>query len=119
MTLIFFFAQASVSCRIAFPPPSPARMERTSGSRRTLIVCMLAVLAVVLNGQEASAVRPIVTDDATVVYPGQMEVENFGGITMSRGREPGFEIRRCRAPPSQIARRSLRAASAFSTRTTK
>jgi hypothetical protein len=93
MTFILFLPQASVFCRIAFPAPSPARMERTSGSRRTLIVCMLAVLAVVLHGQEASAVRPFVTDDARVVYPGQMEVENFGGITMSRGREPGFEIR--------------------------
>jgi hypothetical protein len=34
-----------------------------------------------------------VTDDARIVYPGQLEVENFAGITMARGRTPGFEVR--------------------------
>jgi hypothetical protein len=46
-----------------------------------------------VQAHEASAVRPFVTDDARVVYPGQLEVENFAGITMGLGQTPGFEVR--------------------------
>lgn len=93
MTLFLFFPQASVFYRTVFLGQLVTRISDAAGRRTSLIVAILAVVGIVLHGQEASAVRPFVTDDARVVYPGQMEVENFGGITMSRGREPGFEIR--------------------------
>ena len=93
MTLVLFFTQSNACCRVAFLSPLVARARDPASCRTGLVVYILAVLAIVLYGQEASAVRPFVTDDARVVYPGQLEVENFGGIAMSRGREPGFEIR--------------------------
>ncbi len=54
---------------------------------------MLAGAGLVLYGQDASAVRPLMTDDARVVYPGPLEVENFGGMTMGQDQKPGFKIR--------------------------
>lgn len=93
MTRILFFAQAHAFCRVAFLVPSVDKTGDSASGRAGLIVSLFVVLAVVSQGQEASAVRPFVTDDARVVYPGQLEVENFGGVTMSRGRTPGFEVR--------------------------
>jgi hypothetical protein len=49
-------------------------------------------LALFTNG-EAWAVRPFVTDDARVVYKGQVEMENFAGISMSSGDKPTIEAR--------------------------
>jgi hypothetical protein len=50
-------------------------------------------LVLIATPREALAVRPFVTDDARIVYKGQLETESFGGITLSRGNKPGFEIR--------------------------
>lgn len=41
----------------------------------------------------ALAVRPFVTDDARIVYKGQVVAESYGGVTMANGDKPGFEIR--------------------------
>jgi hypothetical protein len=61
--------------------------------RLSNLVGSFFLLMALLHGNEASAVRPFVTDDARVVYPGQLEVENFGGMTMRQGSKPGFEVR--------------------------
>lgn len=54
---------------------------------------LLVVLDLALNTESASAVRPFVTDDARIVYQGQLEVESYAGITVSKGQKPGFNIR--------------------------
>ena len=41
----------------------------------------------------AWAVRPFVTDDARIVYKGQVETESFAGISMSSGDKPTIEAR--------------------------
>ncbi len=93
MTHARFFIQVTGVRRIVCPALVVARRRNPAGRRIRLIVSVLTVAGLVLYGQDASAVRPFVTDDARVVYPGQLEVENFGGMTMGRDRKPGFEIR--------------------------
>jgi hypothetical protein len=39
------------------------------------------------------AVRPFVTDDARIVYKGQLGTETYGGVTMVKGDKPAFEAR--------------------------
>lgn len=46
-----------------------------------------------LATSDAWAVRPFVTDDARIVYKGQVEMENFAGISMSRHETPTIEAR--------------------------
>lgn len=41
----------------------------------------------------ALAVRPFVTDDARIVYKGQLVTESYGGVTMVNGDKPAFEAR--------------------------
>ncbi|MBS0184233.1 MAG: hypothetical protein JSS39_17740 [Nitrospira sp.] len=41
----------------------------------------------------ALAVRPFVTDDARIVYKGQVGTETYGGVTMVSGDKPAFEVR--------------------------
>lgn len=48
---------------------------------------------VLMTNSGAWAVRPFVTDDARIVYKGQVEVENFAGISMSSGDKPTIEAR--------------------------
>jgi hypothetical protein len=91
MTLILLFARPSSP--FGFLVPLVTRTGTTAGRGLRLIAGCLAGLVALGQANEASAVRPFVTDDARVVYPGQLEVENFGGITMGRGRTPGFEVR--------------------------
>jgi hypothetical protein len=50
-----------------------------------LIAGHLPLIVTLMLGNEAFAVRPFVTDDARVVYPGQLEVENFAGVDLARG----------------------------------
>ncbi len=42
---------------------------------------------------EACAVRPFVTDDARVVYKGELEMESFAGVSMANGSNPVIEAR--------------------------
>ncbi|MBX3329249.1 MAG: hypothetical protein KF722_02520 [Nitrospira sp.] len=54
----------------------------------------LVVATVSLNWtSEASAVRPFVTDDARIVYKGQLEVESFAGVAFANGSSPVVEAR--------------------------
>ncbi|TKS59974.1 MAG: hypothetical protein EWM72_01832 [Nitrospira sp.] len=41
----------------------------------------------------ALAVRPFVTDDARIVYKGQLETESFAGVSMSKSNKPAVEAR--------------------------
>lgn len=42
---------------------------------------------------EALAVRPFVTDDARIVYKGQLGTETYGGMTVVKGGSPAYEMR--------------------------
>ena len=54
---------------------------------------LLASFAVYFCPEDALAVRPFVTDDARIVYKGQVVTETYGGITMVKGDKPAFEAR--------------------------
>jgi hypothetical protein len=53
----------------------------------------LASFAVYFCPEDALAVRPFVTDDARIVYKGQVTTETYGGITMVKGDKPAIEVR--------------------------
>ena len=62
----------------------------------TPINCALIVLAsfaIYFCPEDALAVRPFVTDDARIVYKGQVTTETYGGITMVKGDKPAIEVR--------------------------
>ena len=44
----------------------------------------LASFAVYFCPEDALAVRPFVTDDARIIYIGQVVTESYGGMTMAR-----------------------------------
>lgn len=46
-----------------------------------------------LRPDAALAVRPFVTDDARIVYKGQVVTETYGGVAMVNGDKPAFEAR--------------------------
>jgi len=54
---------------------------------------LLAAFAVSFCPEDALAVRPFVTDDARIVYKGQVTTETYGGITMVQGNKPAIEAR--------------------------
>jgi hypothetical protein len=54
---------------------------------------LLAFFVVYFYPEAALAVRPFVTDDARVVYKGQVVTETYGGLTMVNGDKPAFEAR--------------------------
>jgi len=53
----------------------------------------LIEMAHLLCSPRVFAVRPFVTDDARIVYKGQLETESFAGVTMSQSNKPAFEAR--------------------------
>ena len=60
------------------------------------VYCALIVLAsfaVYFCPEDALAVRPFVTDDARIVYKGQVTTETYGGMTMVQGNKPAIEVR--------------------------
>lgn len=63
------------------------------------VVLRIAGMAVVVVAAQsiwssnACAVRPFVTDDARVVYKGQLATESYGGVTMAQGEKPAVEAR--------------------------
>jgi len=65
--------------------------RQTIPARCALI--LLAFFVVYFYPQAAFAVRPFVTDDARVVYKGQVVPETYGGVTMVNGDKPAFEAR--------------------------
>ena len=68
-----------------------ARPNRTIPLRCALI--FLASCAVHFYPEDALAVRPFVTDDARIVYKGQLVTETYGGTTIAKGEKPAFEAR--------------------------
>ena len=65
--------------------------------RQTIPVpCALILVAsftVFFCPEAALAVRPFVTDDARIVYKGQLETETYSGMTMVKGDKPAIEAR--------------------------
>jgi len=53
----------------------------------------LASFAAYFCPEDALAVRPFVTDDARIVYKGQLVTETYGGMTIAKGEKPAFEAR--------------------------
>jgi len=68
-----------------------ARPNRTIPVRCALV--LLASFAVYFSPEDALAVRPFVTDDARIVYKGQLETETYAGMTMVKGDKPAIEAR--------------------------
>lgn len=68
-----------------------------AGSRQTIpahfAIILLASFAVCLYPETALSVRPFVTDDARVVYKGQVVAETYAGTTMVQGESPAYEAR--------------------------
>lgn len=56
------------------------------------LLYILTLIFVVAQPREALAVRPFVTDDARVIYPGQLEVENYAEVSMSN-QKPVYTAR--------------------------
>jgi hypothetical protein len=54
---------------------------------------LLAFFLVYFYPEAALAVRPFVTDDARVIYKGQVVAETYGGVTMVKGESPAYEAR--------------------------
>jgi hypothetical protein len=68
-----------------------ARPNRTIPVRFALI--FLASFSAYISPEDALAVRPFVTDDARIVYKGQLETETYAGMTMVKGDKPAIEAR--------------------------
>jgi hypothetical protein len=67
-----------------------------AGYKTISIRCALILLASFVAyfcPEAALAVRPFVTDDARVVYKGQVLTESYGGMTMVQGDKPATEAR--------------------------
>ena len=54
---------------------------------------LLAFVAAYCCPEDALAVRPFVTDDARIVYKGQLEAETYAGMTVDKGDKPTIEAR--------------------------
>ena len=48
------------------------------------VLVLFASFSVSLCSEDALAVRPFVTDDARIIYIGQVVTESYGGMTMAR-----------------------------------
>lgn len=63
----------------------------------TPVRCALFLLvffsSICFCSEYALAVRPFVTDDARIVYKGQLVTESYGGVTMAGGESPATEVR--------------------------
>ncbi len=64
---------------------------------RSIPVCyaliLLASFTTYFCPENALAVRPFVTDDARIVYKGQLATETYGGMTVVKGESPAYEAR--------------------------
>ncbi|MBX3305742.1 MAG: hypothetical protein KF751_06760 [Nitrospira sp.] len=72
-----------------------------SGRQRVLCNCskllLLGLLVRLFYPETAFAVRPFVTDDARIIYKGQVVAETYGGVTMANGEKSAFEVRTLQA----------------------
>jgi hypothetical protein len=88
MMPVFFSSQAKrVVCQILVVGIITFR-----GSRTLWVVPTLVLLTVVFDGQQALAVRPFVTDDARITYPGQLETESWIELGTTRGQKPEWGL---------------------------
>jgi hypothetical protein len=69
----------------------PARQNKTIHVCCALV--LLTSFAAYFCPKDAHAVRPFVTDDARIVYKGQLETESYAGMTMVKGNKPAIEAR--------------------------
>lgn len=63
-----------------------------SWSRRPLL-SLLVFLGTALSANPAEAVRSFVTDDARIVYKGQLEIKNFADVALTPGQKPSYQAR--------------------------
>ena len=82
---------ASLRARRIGRPAVQAPPNRTRPVRCALI--LLAFFAVYSCPKDAFAVRPFVTDDARIVYKGQLEIESYSGLTLTHRDKPTIEAR--------------------------
>ena len=68
-----------------------ARPSRTIPVHCAMV--LLVSLAAYFSPENACAVRPFVTDDARIVYKGQLGAETYGGTTVVKGESPAYEAR--------------------------
>jgi hypothetical protein len=68
-----------------------ARPNRTIPVRCALV--FFISFAAYCCPEDVLAVRPFVTDDARIVYTGQVVTETYGGMTMVQGNKPAIEAR--------------------------
>ncbi len=68
-----------------------ARPNRTIPVHCAMV--LLVSLAAYFSPENACAVRPFVTDDARIVYKGQLGAETYGGTTVVKGESPAYEAR--------------------------
>lgn len=69
-------------------------MARSKGNiPLTSALLLLASSLAYLYPEAALAVRPFVTDDARIVYKGQLETESYSGLTMNQRDKPTLEAR--------------------------
>ena len=69
---------------------------QTRPNRTIPVYCALIFLAscaAYFCPEDALAVRPFVTDDARIVYKGQLATETYAGMTMVKGQKPAIEAR--------------------------
>lgn len=69
----------------------PAPPQKCASLRRVLL--FLVCCAVSFSPAIAFAVRPFVTDDARIVYKGQLETESYAGLTLTHRDKPTVEAR--------------------------
>ena len=63
------------------------------GASLRWVLVFLLCCAAVFSPAIALAVRPFVTDDARIVYKGQLETETYTGLTLSHREKPVVEAR--------------------------
>jgi len=62
-------------------------------SRVCFIQFLFVLFGIAVFHEPAFAVRPFVTDDARIVYKGQLETESYAGVTMTNGDKPSIQAR--------------------------
>lgn len=61
--------------------------------RRIGVLAIAVAVGQFVRVPEVCAVRPFVTDDARIVYKGELETESFAGVSMANGSNPVIEAR--------------------------
>lgn len=89
MMLGFFSCYAKPIVRLA---PFMTRRRVSRNSRTFLAVPLFVLCTVGVDREQAWAVRPFVTDDARITYPGQLETESWIELGTARGQRPEWGL---------------------------